>query len=70
MDKFVISRGPCPETGGLGEIRVRFHYIQGTVSFGSGFKRDGYACRYAEEHGCAAKGETGADCPLYRSARI
>ena len=69
MNKTVISRGPSPETGGTGEVRVKFQYVPGGPSFPSGFKRMGYSCEYASEHGCSAKGATGADCPLYRKAQ-
>ena len=70
MNKIVVSCGLCPETGEMGEVRVKFQYIQGGPSFSSGFKRMGYSCEYAKDHGCAAKGGTGADCPLYRKAQI
>lgn len=70
LEQIVESYGLCPETGKLGSVCVTFQHIAGTASFPSSFKRIGFSCTYASEHGCTSMGETGADCPLFRAAKV
>ena len=70
MNRKIRLSGPCPETGKSQQIEVTFLDVFCGGQTASGFKKDAYYCAYASDHGCAARGDRGLDCPLYKRAHL
>lgn len=69
MQKTVIVSGVCPESGKTQRIEAKIAIITMCGSATPGHKVMSYYCPYADDLGCASRGDTGMDCPLYKKAR-
>ena len=58
--------GPCPETGRIQTVEIKFAEINLIGQPRPGYKATSYFCDYGSEHGCKNSGPNGMDCPLFK----